>query len=145
MWVLVWLWERREGEWGERTGLAGAVVEVLAGEVEVELLQLKGLVGDLQGAALGDDLDGGAQVLKLGAFGHVVDAQLDVGPLENGEHAVDHVDWGLVGAGCAHAVGRGLERSPVERALDSASAEVSPYMLLGGIIRCYRCTRMFPP
>jgi hypothetical protein len=46
---------------------------VLAGQVEVELLQLKGLVGNRQGAPLSDDLDGRAQVLKVGAVGHVVD------------------------------------------------------------------------
>ena len=99
--------------WG-RTRLAGPVVQVLAGQVEVELLQLKGLVGDLEGAPLGDHLDGSAQVLKLGAVGHIVDGQFDVGPLEDGENAVDHVDGRLAGARGAHAVGRGLERRPVE-------------------------------
>jgi hypothetical protein len=79
------------GVWG-RTRLTCPVVQVLAGQVEVELLQLKGLVGNRQGAPLSDDLDG----------------------LEDGEDAVDHVDGRLAGAGGAHPVGRGLECRPVE-------------------------------
>jgi hypothetical protein len=97
---------------------------MLAGEVEVELLQLERLVGHLQRAALGDNLDGGAQVLKVGALGHVVGGQLDVGSVEDGEDAFDHVDRGLAGAGCAHHIGRGRECRPVERALVSMSAGV---------------------
>jgi hypothetical protein len=97
--------------------LACAVVEVLTGQVEVELLQLECLAGYRQGAALGDDLDGGAQVLKLGAVRHVVDGQLDIGALGEGEDVADHVDGRLAVAGCADRIGRDIDRCPVERSL----------------------------
>ena len=119
--------------WGQavgRTGLACAVVEMLAGEVEVELLQLKGLVGNRQRAALGDDLDRRAQVLKVGTVGHVVDRQLNVGSVEDGEDAVDHVDRRLAGAGRAHRVGWGLKCRPVERSLSPCK----PRTFLAGVV-----------
>lgn len=83
----------------------------------MELLQLKRLVGHCQSASLSDNLHRGAQILKVGAVGHVVDCQLDIGSVEDGKHAVDHVDRRLPGAGCARAVGWGLERRPVKRSL----------------------------
>jgi len=86
-------------------GLGGAVVEVLGGQVEVELLKLEGLSVGGEGAALGNDLDSRAKILELGTIGHVVDGQLDVRALEDLEDAVNHVDGGLAGAGCASGVG----------------------------------------
>jgi hypothetical protein len=85
--------------------------------VEVKLLQVECLAGYRQGAALGDDFDRGAQVLKLGAVRHVVDGQLDIGALGEGEDVADHVNRRLAIAGCADRIGRDIDRCPVERSL----------------------------
>lgn len=66
---------------------------MLAGEMEVSLLELKGLSVDLESATgLGDDLDGGAEVLELGSLGEIghYDVELRSGP--ESEDFRDHID-----------------------------------------------------
>lgn len=93
---------------------AGTVVEMLAGQVEVELLELEGLVagGHPHGAALADDLDGRAQVLK-GSTGFEVrdlDGELRASHLCEGSGG--HVDGGLVRPCCASAIGGSVQQVP---------------------------------
>lgn len=97
-------------------GAAHTVVEVLAGEVEVELLEGEVDAVDGHGAALGDDLDGGTEVLELGAGGEVGDVNAEGGGGHELELALGHVDGGLAGSGGAEDVG-GVEGDPVEGAL----------------------------
>jgi hypothetical protein len=103
-------------------GAAGAVVEVLAGQVEVELLQGELRAPDRHGAqALGrHHLHRGAEVLELGALGHVGDLQVDITGRDQGELAIDHVDGGLASAGGAENVCR-VESYPVGWALPWAT------------------------
>lgn len=86
-------------------GHAGPVVEVLAGEVEVELLE--GVVDALEGHGTGatpflhrhDDLDGGAEVLEFGAGGQIREGEGEGRGGDHGEGTGGHVDGGLGRAG----------------------------------------------
>lgn len=101
-------------------GHACTVVKMLAGQVEVELLELVGLFADLEAATaglLGDHLDGGAEILKFGALGKVGDFEGHLGCRDEVERALGHVDWRLVLARGARGVGSRVERVPVDRAL----------------------------
>ena len=93
-------------------------VEVLAWEMEVELLEAELDVVEGHGAPLSDDLDRGPEVLELGSLGDVRDADAKVGGRHEGELAFNHVYGGLVASGGTHDVGR-VEGDPVERALDT--------------------------
>lgn len=59
-------------------GKTGAVVDVLAGEMKVELLQVvcRVLDGDFTAESFGDYLDGTSQVLELSALGEVGDLNI---------------------------------------------------------------------
>ena len=91
-------------------------IDVLARQVEVELLEGELDAVEGHGAALGDDLDGGTQVLELGALGEVRDRDAEIAGGDEGELALDHVDGGLVVSGGAEDVGR-VEGYPVQGAL----------------------------
>lgn len=93
---------------------------VLAGSVEVELGEV---VRDTAngGRAVGVDLDGGAQVLKLSTAGVRVDGQAEGGAANGGLATVD-VDRGLVGANGAELV-EGVQAVPVEGTLELVEAE----------------------
>lgn len=103
---------------GKLTGQGAAGVQVLAGVVEVELLQLKGSAVEVDRAGAGghDDLDGSAQVLELG-LGNVLNVEVDGGGRHHGELTGDHVDGALGCAGSAGGVDCRVERHPVQRAL----------------------------
>lgn len=100
-------------------GNGGAIVQVLAGSVEVELGKVEGLVaaGEFQGARLAHHLDGGAQVLKDGALGEVGQVNGQARPGDLGEGAAGDIDGRLVGAFGAGGVGGGVEAEPISRAL----------------------------
>lgn len=92
-------------------------VEMLAGQVEVELLESEAGVAESHAALSGDDLDGSAKVLELGSFGHVGDLKVKLRGRDHGVGAGDHVDGGLVDTGRADSVGCGIESNPVGWAL----------------------------
>lgn len=100
-------------------GHAGAVVEVLAGQVEVELGELERVVvaGNGQVAARADDLDRGAQVLEGRAGREVGDEHRVFGALALGVGARDHVDGRLVRAQGTGGVGGHVEGVPSRRTL----------------------------
>lgn len=104
-------------------GHARAVVEVLARQVEVELLQLvldaleRHGPGALPLAFLGHDLDRRAQVLEGRARGDVREGEGQLRRRDHGEGARDHVDGGLARACGAEGVGGRVEVYPVGRAL----------------------------
>lgn len=100
-------------------GLAAAVVEVLAGQVEVELGKLERLVASRNGhvAALADDLDRRAQVLKKRAAVKVRERDLVGGPRLLDVSARDQVDGRLVRALGTRGVGGCVEGVPGTRTL----------------------------
>lgn len=102
-------------------GLAGAVVEVLAGQMEVELRKLERLVaaGNHEAAAFADNLYGGAEVLEGRARREVGDVNGELGACQLSEGAIHQVNGRLRGACGAGHVGRGVQGVPVGRALAS--------------------------
>lgn len=92
-------------------------VEMLAGQVEVELLQGEIAASNLHRSTLGDNLDGGSQVLEFGAIGHVGDLEVDGASGENVEGAGHHVDGGLGGSRGAQLVGSSIQSNPVQGTL----------------------------
>lgn len=95
-------------------GHAGAVVEMLARKVEVELLELEGLVAASKShaAALGDDLDGCAQILEGSTLSKVRDLDGELRARNLCEGTGSHVDGGLVCPCCASAVGGSVQQVP---------------------------------
>ena len=92
-----------------RTGYRLSFIEMLAREMEVELLEGElDAVADHGGPGRHDDLDGSAQVLELG-LGNVGDVELDRGPGDQGELAVGHVDGALPRARGTQHVGDRIE------------------------------------
>jgi len=69
---------------------------MLAGEMEVELLESEGLAAKTEGAALCDDLDGGAQVLELGACCEIGDIDGELACGNHVERTNGHVDGRLL-------------------------------------------------
>lgn len=101
------------------TRKGSAIVQMLAGQMVVELLEGEGgaVDGHAGTGAIGhDDLDGGAQVLDLG-LGNVGHDEANIGGREQRELVVGHVDGALGAAGGAGHVGHRVEGQPVERAL----------------------------
>lgn len=93
---------------------------VLAGRVEVELSEIVCLaVADE--SAMGLDLNGGAQVHKLGALRRSVD--VDCGPSRDAARGAREVDRRLVSTLGAERVVFFVERIPVERALKAVVAK----------------------
>lgn len=96
-------------------------VEMLAGQVEVELLESEAGVAESHAALAGDDLDGGAKVLELGSFGHIGDLEVKLRGRDHGVGAGDHVNGGLVDTGRADSVGCRIESNPVSWTLSPVS------------------------
>lgn len=91
---------------------------MLTRQVEVELLESEFLLANNELASIGgDDLNSGAQVLELGALRHVRDLQRDVGGRHQVEDSFSHIDRRLSGTSGTEAVGTGVERRPVQGAL----------------------------
>ncbi len=88
---------------------AGTVVEMLAGVVEVELLELELGARDnaLGSLAFQHGLNCCPEVLELDTGRLVGDGEDDLGSAAHVELAIDHVDGGLPGAGEARRVLRG--------------------------------------
>lgn len=108
-------------------GDAGAVLEMLAGGVEVELLEVEhlvGAVGEDEGAVLADDFDGRPQVLKGGALGKVGEVNRELNARDLGEAVGDYVDGRLVGALSTRAIRGAVEGEPIRRALYECVNEV---------------------
>jgi len=82
----------------------------------VELLELKRLGAKGKRAPFGNDLDRGAQVLKLGALVEVGNVDLEIAGGDHVERARHHADGRLLCPGVARAI---LDREgvPVERPL----------------------------
>lgn len=79
------------------TGTARSVVQMLTWKMEVELLEIKLLAAELERAALGNNLDGGTQVLKLGVL-KVGNLHLNISGRQHVKRALHHVDGRLPGA-----------------------------------------------
>lgn len=71
-------------------------VQMLTGQVEVELLESEAGVGEFHGTLSSNDFDSGAQVLEFGSLEHVRDRQAQLRCRDNGIGACGHVDGGLV-------------------------------------------------
>lgn len=120
-------------------GLAVALVEVLAGQVEVELRELERLVaaGQRHVAALAHDLDRGAEVLKDGAGVEVGDRHPVRGALLLGVEARDQVDGRLVRALGTGGVGGQVQAVPSGRALWEGGKLVS-----NGTVQAISCSML---
>lgn len=91
--------------------------------MEMELLQSVLLLAESHGAALGNDLDGGSEVLELGALGEIGDLDLDVGRGHHVEGSFPHVDGRLPRSRGADGV-LGRKRGPEQRARDASVPEL---------------------
>ena len=89
----------------------------------MELLEGILLLAEGHRATLGNDLDGGSEVLELGAFGEIGDLDLDIGRGHHVEGPLRHVDGRLPGARGADGV-LGRERGPEQRTGDASVSEL---------------------
>lgn len=75
------------------TGSANSSVEMLAGEMEVGLLERKSLSVNLESATrFGNDLNRGSKVLKLGSFGEIGNYDVEVRSGSESKDLGNHID-----------------------------------------------------